>query len=67
MKAAISASSHAQVVPGVVQSIKLITRDASMRVAKFAFEYAEANKRSRVTAVHKANIMYVIFPSLSPC
>jgi isocitrate/isopropylmalate dehydrogenase len=45
------------VVPGVVQSIKLITRDASMRVANFAFEYAKANGRTTVTAVHKANIM----------
>ena len=46
-----------QVVSGVVQSIKLITREASLRVANFAFEYAKANKRHQVTAVHKANIM----------
>lgn len=46
-----------EIVPGVVQSIKLITQQASMRVAQFAFEYAEANGRSKVTAVHKANIM----------
>ncbi|KAF8591513.1 hypothetical protein K439DRAFT_1553245 [Ramaria rubella] len=46
-----------QVVDGVVQSIKLITWDASERVARYAFHYAEANNRSRVTAVHKANIM----------
>lgn len=46
-----------EVVPGVVQSIKLITRDASMRVCSFAFEYAKANGRKKVTAVHKANIM----------
>ncbi|EGD79740.1 isocitrate dehydrogenase 3 [Salpingoeca rosetta] len=46
-----------EVIPGVVQSIKLITRDASMRVANFAFEFAKNNKRSKVTAVHKANIM----------
>lgn len=45
------------VVDGVVQSIKLITRTASERIANFAFEYARANKRSTVTAVHKANIM----------
>jgi len=45
------------IVPGVVQSIKLITEEASRRVAKFAFEYAIANGRSHITAVHKANIM----------
>lgn len=45
------------VVDGVVQSIKLITRPASERIAKFAFEYARANRRDKVTAVHKANIM----------
>jgi len=46
-----------EVVPGVVQSIKLITRDASMRVANYAFEMARSTGRKRVTAVHKANIM----------
>ncbi|XP_018011763.1 probable isocitrate dehydrogenase [NAD] subunit alpha, mitochondrial [Hyalella azteca] len=46
-----------EIVDGVVQSIKLITRAASKRVAEFAFKYAEDNGRSRVTAVHKANIM----------
>ena len=46
-----------EIVPGVVQSIKLITEPASMRVAEFAFNYAKANGRSKVTAVHKANIM----------
>jgi len=40
-----------------VQSIKLITREASQRVADFAFQYAKANNRHTVTAVHKANIM----------
>ncbi len=44
-------------MPGVVQSIKLITEQASRRVAEFAFQYAAANKREKVTAVHKANIM----------
>ena len=47
-----------QVVEGVVQSIKLITRDASTRVAEFAFKHAIANGRKKVTAVHKANIMF---------
>lgn len=46
-----------QVQPGVVQSIKLITYEASERVARYAFQYAEANKRPWVTAVHKAPIM----------
>ncbi|CAJ0949014.1 unnamed protein product [Ranitomeya imitator] len=45
------------IVDGVVQSIKLITEDASLRIAEFAFEYARNNQRSTVTAVHKANIM----------
>jgi len=39
------------------ESIKVITREASERIARFAFEYAVANGRRRVTAVHKANIM----------
>ncbi|KAK9711631.1 NAD-dependent isocitrate dehydrogenase [Basidiobolus ranarum] len=46
-----------EVIDGVVQSIKLITREASERCARYAFEYAVANGRDRVTAVHKANIM----------
>jgi isocitrate/isopropylmalate dehydrogenase len=54
-----------QIVDGVVQSIKLITLEASMRIAEFAFEYAKANGRSKVTAVHKANIMLVAFLFLS--
>ncbi|HVQ53767.1 MAG TPA: isocitrate/isopropylmalate family dehydrogenase [Thermoanaerobaculia bacterium] len=45
------------VVPGVVESLKIITEAASTRIARFAFEYARANGRRRVTAVHKANIM----------
>ncbi|KAI1235036.1 Isocitrate dehydrogenase, partial [Lamprotornis superbus] len=45
------------IVDGVVQSIKLITEEASKRIAEFAFEYARNNQRSHVTAVHKANIM----------
>jgi len=46
-----------EVVPGVVESLKIITEEASTRVARFAFEYARAHHRTRVTAVHKANIM----------
>ncbi len=45
------------VVPGVVESLKIITADASTRIAKFAFDYARRKRRKRVTAVHKANIM----------
>ena len=45
------------VVPGVVESLKIITEAASTRIAQFAFEYARRHGRRRVTAVHKANIM----------
>ncbi|HUQ33950.1 MAG TPA: isocitrate dehydrogenase (NAD(+)) [Pyrinomonadaceae bacterium] len=45
------------VVPGVVESIKIITEKASTRIARFAFEYARRENRKKVTAVHKANIM----------
>ena len=46
-----------EVVPGVVESLKIITRTRSMRIAKFAFDFAARNNRQKVTAVHKANIM----------
>jgi isocitrate dehydrogenase (NAD+) len=46
-----------QVVPGVVESLKIITEKASMRIARFAFEYARSHGRRKVTAIHKANIM----------
>jgi isocitrate dehydrogenase (NAD+) len=45
------------VVPGVVESLKIITERASTRIARFAFAYARSHDRKRVTAVHKANIM----------
>jgi isocitrate dehydrogenase (NAD+) len=45
------------VTPDAAESIKIITRVASERIARFAFEYAVANGRRKVTAVHKANIM----------
>jgi isocitrate dehydrogenase (NAD+) len=45
------------VVPGVVESLKIVTAAASTRIARYAFEYARRNGRKRVTAVHKANIM----------
>jgi len=45
------------VVPGVVESLKIITEKASTRIARFAFEYAETHGRKRVSAIHKANIM----------
>lgn len=45
------------VVPGVVESLKIITEKASTRVARFALEYARREGRRKVTAVHKANIM----------
>jgi isocitrate dehydrogenase (NAD+) len=46
-----------EVVPGVVESLKIITDRASRRIAKFAFEYARREGRKTVTAIHKANIM----------
>jgi isocitrate dehydrogenase (NAD+) len=45
------------VVPGVVESLKIITEAASTRIAVFAFEQARRRGRKKVTAVHKANIM----------
>jgi isocitrate dehydrogenase (NAD+) len=45
------------VVPGVIESLKIITAHASTRIARFAFEYARRHGRKRVTAIHKANIM----------
>src|ERR1700726_1665126 len=44
-------------VPGVVESLKIITEKASTRIARFAFEYAVEHGRKRITVVHKANIM----------
>lgn len=46
-----------EVVPGVVESLKIITEKASTRIARFAFQYARANHRKKVHAIHKANIM----------
>ena len=46
-----------EVVPGVVESLKIITQNASMRIANAAFQYARREGRAKVTAIHKANIM----------
>ena len=46
-----------EVVPGVVESLKIITERASTRIARFAFQHARRHGRRRVTAIHKANIM----------
>ena len=46
-----------QIVPGVVESLKIITERASTRIARFAFEHARRHGRKKVTAIHKANIM----------
>jgi isocitrate dehydrogenase (NAD+) len=46
-----------EIIPGVVQSLKIITEKASTRIAKFAFEYARKLSRQRIHAIHKANIM----------
>ena len=46
-----------EVVPGVVESLKIITERASTRIAQFAFAHARRHGRKRVTSIHKANIM----------
>src|SRR5919106_28370 len=46
-----------EIVPGIVESLKIITERASTRIARFAFEHARRSGRKRVTAIHKANIM----------
>ncbi len=45
------------VVPGVVESLKIITEAASLRIGRYAFSYAKSHGRRKITAVHKANIM----------
>jgi isocitrate dehydrogenase (NAD+) len=45
------------VIPGVVESLKIVTEKATLRICRYAFEYARANGRKKVTCVHKANIM----------
>src|SRR5437764_2137838 len=46
-----------EVVPGVIESLKIITEKASTRIARFAFAFARNENRKKITAVHKANIM----------
>ena len=46
-----------QIIPGVVESLKIITEHASTRIGRFAFDYATRHGRKKVTAIHKANIM----------
>jgi isocitrate dehydrogenase (NAD+) len=46
-----------EVVPGVVESLKIITEKASTRIARFAFDYAKRHGRKKIHAIHKANIM----------
>src|SRR5215472_8854329 len=46
-----------EVVPGVVEALKIITEKASIRIARFAFEFARREKRKKIHAIHKANIM----------
>ena len=46
-----------EVVPGVVESIKVISEKASTRISRFAFEHARKNKRKKIHCIHKANIM----------
>jgi isocitrate dehydrogenase (NAD+) len=46
-----------EIIPGVVESLKIITERASTRISQFAFNHAKVHGRKRVTAIHKANIM----------
>ena len=46
-----------EVVPGVVESLKIMTEKACTRVSRFAFEYARKNQRKKIHSIHKANIM----------
>jgi len=46
-----------EVVPGVVESLKIMTEKACTRISRFAFEYARKNRRKKIHAIHKANIM----------
>jgi isocitrate dehydrogenase (NAD+) len=46
-----------EIVPGIVESLKIITEKASTRIARFAFDYAKRNGRKKIHAIHKANIM----------
>lgn len=46
-----------EVYPGVIESIKVITKEASKRIAEYAFEFAYLSGRKKITVVHKANIM----------
>src|SRR5512135_2179957 len=46
-----------EVVPGVVESLKIITEKACLRISRFAFEYARREKRKKIHSIHKANIM----------
>lgn len=46
-----------EVIPGVVESLKIITENASLRIARAAFQFARRENRQKVTAIHKANIM----------
>jgi isocitrate dehydrogenase (NAD+) len=45
------------VIPGVVESLKIVTEKATTRICRYAFEYARANGRKKLTCIHKANIM----------
>ncbi len=46
-----------EVAPGITESLKVMTREGTRKIAQYAFEYAFLNNRQKVTAVHKANIM----------
>lgn len=58
--------SPSQSVAGVVESLKIITKAKSLRIAEYAFKLAQESGRKKVTAVHKANIMYAPRPCHVP-
>ena len=49
-----------EVVPGVFESLKIITKKNSLRICKYAFEHAKMTGRKKITVVHKANIMKLV-------
>ena len=51
-----------EVLPGVTESLKVMTRTATLRIAQYAFEYAYLNNRKKVTAVHKVGLEHSHLP-----
>ena len=56
-----------EVVPGVVESLKIMTEKACLRVSRFAFDYARQNGRKKIHSIHKANIMNMSYGLFLRC